>query len=762
MTTLFQRKTSMVKALFAAALLVPAFAAPAWAEKIREIQVSGNERVETSTVQSYIGLERGSEYSPAAAREALKSLYGTGLFDNVEIGWDQGKLIIDVQENPIVNVIAYEGNSALSDERLEAVVNLRPRAVYTPGKVQEDVKSILAAYRQSGRFLAQVNPQIIRRDQNRVDVVFAVDEGSKTKIRKVDFVGNDVYADTDLRGVVATKETAFWRFLSTSDNYDPDRIEFDKELLRRFYLKNGYADFRVISAVAELSKSKEDFFVTYTIEEGEVYDFGRIDVRVSSREDLDLEELRKVVTVKEGDRYDASRIDTNIDNLIDLLGQKGFAFLDVIPVFDKNAKDRTIGVTFDIRPGPRVYISRINVEGNTRTHDNVIRREMRLAEGDAFSNTKLQRSRDRLQVLDFFETVELQQEETEDPDRIAIDVKVKEKSTGEFNIGAGFSTYEGVIGTTELRERNFLGKGQTVNLAFALSAERQDINASFTEPWFLGRELSAGVDVLNEKREYQDESSYDQKTTGGGFFLGFPMGEYVRNTTRLGFRQTEISDVGTAASTFVAAEAGTRDSLLITNTIAFDNRDSTLMPTRGSRVAWTAEYSGFGVTDTSFIRNSFLASRHIPLAERWVLSGALRGGYMYDLNDDAALFENFNLGGYTLRGFDRAGIGPRDTNTDDALGGRIMAGHSLELRFPLPGVKSNAVSGLVFTDGGLVRDFRTNSPIIAESSKYRISAGAGFFWNSPLGPLRFEWGIPLVKANEDDTRLFAFNFGSRF
>ena len=761
MTMRTHNSKKFMKAALVSAAMVPALAGTAWAEQIKDIVVNGNERVETSTVKSYLGLEQGNEYSPMKARTALKSLYGTGLFDNVEIGWDNGKLIVDVQENPIVNEIRYEGNSALSDDRLEAVVALRPRAVYTPGKIQEDVKAILAAYRQSGRFLAQVNPQIIRRDQNRVDVIFAVDEGAKTKIRKIDFVGNNVYSDPDLKDVIGTKESAFWRFLSTSDSYDPDRIEFDKELLRRFYLKNGYADFRVISAVAELSKSKEDFFVTYTIDEGEVYKFGNVDVTVASRDDIDIAELRKEVTIKQGDRYDASRIDTNIDGLIDQLGQKGFAFLDVIPVFDKNPETRTIDVTFTVRPGPRVYISRINIEGNSRTQDHVIRREMRLAEGDAFSNTRLQRSRDRLQVLDYFETVELKQEETNDPDRIAIDVKVKEKSTGEFNVGAGYSTYEGVIGTTELRERNFLGRGQTVNLAFAISGERQDINFSYVEPWFLGRELSAGVDVLNQKREYQDESSYDQKTTGGGFFMGFPLGEYLRNTVRLGVRRNTISDVGTGASTFVAAEAGTRDSIRMSNTLAYDTRDSSLLPTRGSRITWTIEYSGFG-SDTNFIRNSVTASRHFPLGKGFVLSGALRGGYLYDFNDDTPLFENYNLGGFDLRGFDRAGIGPRDTTTNDALGGRLMGGHSLELRFPIPGVKDNGVNGILFSDGGIVKDFRTESNLIAESNIYRISAGAGIFWNSPLGPLRFEWGVPVVKANEDDTRLFAFNFGSRF
>lgn len=761
MTTPLTPLKSLLKTLLMAVLLVPAVATTAWAEKIRQIQVNGNERVETSTVKSYLGLADGSEYSPVRAREALKTLYGTGLFDNVEIGWDNGKLIVDVRENPIVNQIAYEGNDALSDERLQAVVNLRPRAVFTPGKVQEDVKAMLAAYRQSGRFLAQVNPQIIRRDQNRVDVIFVVDEGAKTKIRKINFVGNKKFSDPDLKRVVATREAAFWRFLTSADSYDPDRIEFDKELLRRFYLKNGYADFRMVSAVAELSKTKEDFFVTYTLDEGKVYNFGEIDVTLSSREDINLADLRQVVTLKEGERYDASRIDSNIDNLIDLLGQKGFAFLDVIPIFDKNTTERTINVTFDVRPGPRVYISRINIQGNTRTQDNVIRREMRLAEGDAFSNTRLQRSRDRLQVVDYFETVELTQNETEDPDRIEIGVNVKEKSTGEFNIGAGFSTFEGVIGTTELSERNFLGKGQQINLAFALSGERQDVNFSFTEPWFLGKEIAAGFDLLNEKREFQDESSFDQKTLGAGLRLGFPLGEFVRNSIRFAYRETEISDVGTAASTFVKSEAGTRDSLVLSNTVAYDTRDSTVLPTRGSRIAWTAEYSGFG-TNTEYIRNTASASRHFPIADGWVISGNLRGGYLYDFNDDTPLFENFNLGGFDLRGFDRAGIGPRDLSTGDALGGRLMAGHNLELRFPIPGIKDNGVNGVLFTDGGIVTDFRTNSNQIADSNKYRISAGIGMFWNSPLGPLRFEWGFPIVEAAEDDTRIFAFNFGSRF
>ncbi len=737
------------------------FASHAVAASIKEITIHGNERVEATTVQSYLGINTGEEYDPVKVRRSLKSLYGTGLFDNVEISWDNGRLIVEIKENPIVNQITFENNDALSIERLESAIALRPRAVFTPGKVQDDVKSILSAYRQTGRFLAQVDPQIIRRDQNRVDVIYVVSEGEKTKIRKIDFVGNKKYSNTDLKKVIGTKESAFWRFLSSADSYDPDRLDFDKELLRRFYIKNGYADFQVMSAIAELSKTKKDFFVTFTLNEGDVYDFGTVDVRLSSRVDVDMEDLRAVVSIKEGNVYDGSRIDKNIDALIDVLGQKGFAFLDVVPVLDKNPETKKVNIAFDVRPGPRVYISRINIKGNTRTQDHVIRREMRFVEGDAFSNSKLQRSKDRLQILDYFQTVGLDRKDADAPDRMDIDVNVVEKSTGAFNIGAGFSSFEGVIGTTDLSERNFLGKGQDLVLSFAMSSQRQDLNFSFTEPWFMGQQISAGIDIFNQRREFQEQSSFDQERVGGAFRMGFPLGEFTKNNVRLGYRKTNISDINAAASQFVVAAKGKRDSLMLSNTVVYDTRDSSLLPTRGSRVQWTAEYSGFG-TDTTFIRNNALLSRHFPIADGWVFSSAFRAGHLFDINNKTPLFENFNLGGPDLRGFDRSGIGPRDAITQDALGGKLMAGHTFELRFPIPGIKDAGVNGLLFNDGGIVTDFQANSPAINSADTYRMTAGVGVFWNSPLGPLRFEFGFPIVDEIEDETRVFSFNFGTRF
>ena len=759
--TLSPKDILLCFAVFGAVLL--GLAPFANAAVVKDIQVRGNERVETTTVLSYMDINQGDTYQPADASKALQDLYATNLFANVRIGWDEGTLVVEVSENPIINKIVFENNDELDDERLEEVIALRSRSVYTPSKVQQDVKAILAAYRQTGRYLAQVTPEIIRRSQNRVDVIFKIQEGDKSKVQEIEFLGNTHFSNSELRGEIATKQAAFWRIFGSSTSYDPDKLEFDKELLRRFYTNQGYADFQVKSAVAELAPGREDFFITFTLDEGVRYDFGDIDVSLTSRFPVEKKKLLQALTIETGDLYDASRVDDNIDNIVSILGQEGFAFLEVVPQFDKDKESKKVNVTFDIRPGPRVYINRINIQGNTRTQENVLRREMRLVEGDAFSNTRLKRSKDRLQVLDFFETVELKQKETSAPDRMDVDVTVEEKSTGEFNVGAGFSSFEGVIGTTDLRERNFLGRGQTVVLSFALSEERRDLNFQFTEPWFLGKEISAGIDLFNTERQFQDQSSFDQRSTGGALRLGFSLSEFLSNNVRLGYQEKDISDAGVFSSKFVQDEVGTKDSLTISNSLVFDSRDSRTLPTRGSRLEWSATHSGFG-SDIKFIRNEFLASRHFPVTENGVvLSGALRGGHLIDIDDSTPIFENFNLGGRDLRGFDRSGIGPRDATTEDALGGRIKAGHTIELRFPIPGVDKAGLNGVLFNDGGIVTDFQDeNDPVVQSSDKYRLSAGFGLFWSSPLGPLRFEFGFPLVEAEEDIQETFSFNFGTSF
>lgn len=745
-------------------LLALCLVAPSvFAAEIEGFTVSGNNRVEDSTVLSYIPVRVGQPYEPSQISQSIKALYATGLFDNVSIGWNNSVFNIEVKENPLVNKVAFEGNDNLDDERLKQLISLRSRTVFTPAKVQADVQEILAAYRQTGRFTASVDPQLIQRSQNRVDVVYKVDEGEKTKIKSIRFVGNKRFSDNDLRNVIRTKESRWWRFLTVSDSYDPDRIEVDKEMLRREYIKTGYADFKVISAITELSADKKSFYITFTVSEGPTYTFGTVDVRLNTpTEGLSRDDLKQVLTLKRGELYNGERVDNNATYLFDYMGSKGFAFLDVEPRFQRNEAERTVDIVYNINPGPRVYVNRIDIRGNSRTKDHVIRREMRFAEGDAFSTNKLKRSRDRLTFLDYFSNVEVQKKETEEPDKVDLEVVLEEQSTGEFNIGAGYSTYEGALANASLRERNFLGRGQDLSFAFSVSGRRQDFDISFTEPWFLGQELSAGVDLFNRERDF-DESSYEQGLSGLALRLGFPLSEFLSNTIRLGYKDVEIDNVETDASKFVARQEGNRSSATLENTLAYDTRDSALLPTHGKRIALTTEYSGL-FSDTNFVRAVLSGSWHKQLRDDVVLSLGSRIGAVEPLNGERLpVYEYFQGGGRNFRGFDNGGIGPRDAITDDALGGKYMLGNNAELSFPISGLTEFGVHGILFADGGIVTEFDDEGlGGVTDSQSYRVSVGTGIFWRSPLGPLRLEFGIPVVKEDEDNTRIFSFSFGTRF
>lgn len=738
--------------------------AAVFAQTITSINVDGVERVERETAQSYLPYKVGDTFDAAETTAIIKSLYASGLFANAELTFTDGKLHLKVVENPMVNKVAFEGNSDIATKRLEEIISIKTRSIYSPAKVQADVQTLQAAYRSRGRFTTGVKAQLIQRDQNRVDVIYVIEESAKSRIASINFVGNQAYTDGDLSEIVATKRSAWWRVLSTADTYEPARLDVDKESLRRYYLSKGYADVQVTSAVAELTRDKNDFIITYTIYEGPRYDFGKVDLALKAEaEGLNLAEFQPLVTEKDGELFNADRVNTTTDKLIDALGNKGFAFLDVKPQYNKREADRKVDVTFGITPGPRVYVGRINIIGNDRTRDNVIRREMRLVEGDAYSADKIKRSKDRLTYLGYFENVDVKQAETSSPDKVDLDVSVKEQSTGEFNVGAGYSTYDGLLATADVRERNFLGKGQEVNVRFAVSQRQQNFNLGFTEPYFLGQELAAGGDVFNEQTDLQDESSYDLDNMGGALRLRFPVDEFTSNALRLGFKSTKISNVGSGASKYVKDEAGRRDAISFSNTYAIDTRDSQLTPTRGYRVAATGEYAGFGL-DSSFVKGTLSGTYNYPLADEWVVTFGGRAGAVSGIGDKLAIYEHFSGGGNTLRGFEFGGIGPRDRTTGDSLGGQYMLGNSVELTFPLgSAMKEMGVHGLLFSDGGIVTGFDSDDQnSLVDSKTYRMSAGGGIFWRSPIGPLRLELGVPVVKADEDKDQIFSFSVGSRF
>lgn len=729
---------------------------------VREIAVEGTQRIDPETIRSYMLIRPGDRASVEQLDRSLKALFGTGLFADVTIRRDGDRVVVNVVENPIINRIAFEGNRRVEDEILNKEVQLRPRVVYTRAKVQADVKRVLDLYRRSGRFAATVEPKVIQLPQNRVDLIFEINEGQVTSVERINFVGNARFSDSTLRDVIQTKESRWYRILSTDDTYDPDRLSFDRDLLRRYYLKNGYADFRVVSAVAELTPDREGFFITFTLEEGERYRFGGVDI-VSRLRDLEPEKLRGRLLTREGDWYDAEAVERSVTGLTDEIGTLGYAFVDVRPRINRDREARTISITYDIQEGPRVYVERINITGNVRTLDKVIRREMRLVEGDAFNTAKLRRSRQRIRNLGFFEKVDVTNVAGEAADRTVINVDVQERSTGELSFGVGFSTADGALADIAIRERNLLGRGQDLRLGFVLSQRRQEVDLSFTEPYFLERNMSAGFDLFRIIRDFQDEAGYDQETTGFGLRTGYQIAENLRQTLRYTLREDDITDVDPTASRLIREQEGTTLSSILGQDLLYDRRDDRFDPREGYFVRLSTDLAPGGIGDVAFSRNRLAAGYYIPIAEEWVASISGEVGYLFGLNsEDVRIQHRFYIGGETLRGFETAGIGPRDITTTDALGGNQFYIGTVAVTFPSGLPKELGIRTTLFSDFGTLWNTDSVGPEVVDVDSIRVSVGVGAVWRSPFGPIRISLAQAVRKEDFDKDELFRFSFGSRF
>ncbi|WP_233560192.1 outer membrane protein assembly factor BamA [Oleomonas cavernae] len=570
-----------------------------------------------------------------------------------------------------------------------------------------------------------------------------------------------------MREVVATRESRWYRFFTSEDNYDPDRMTYDRELLRKHYLTNGYADFRVLSSVADLTAERDAFFITFTVDEGEIYQFGKIDIESRIR-DLVPDELRDKLLTTEGETYNAELIEKTIDRLTDAAGNLGYAFVDIRPVLKRDRETHTVSITFQINEAPRVYVERINITGNVRTLDEVIRREFRLSEGDAFNTAKKERSKQRLTALGFFEKVDITQVPGSSPDRTVMNVDVQEKSTGELQLGAGYSTSEGVIGEVSIRERNLLGRGQDIRLAGSLSQKRTQVDFGFTEPYFLGRNVAAGIDLFNIDRDYQDEAGYDLRRIGGSLRAGFQISEFLRMTTRYTLRQDEISNVDALASSVVkeTAEEGALVTSLVGYVLAYDRRDRPSRPTDGYYLFFGQDFAGLG-GDVSYVRSTAGANYYYPVTDEIVFSLSGEAGYIAGIeNDNVRLNDRFDVGGQNFRGFKDSGIGPRDGITRDALGGNIYAIGSVELSFPLGLPEEYGIRASVFSDFGTLygidkEEVPTGVALLNDKS-LRASAGVGISWDSPFGPIRVDLAMPIVKEKYDESQNFRFSFGTKF
>ncbi len=754
--------------------------AVAQAAVVSSIRVEGNRRVERDTVLSYMQVQTGQNANADNIDASIKALFQTGLFADVRIFRRGNGLVVQVEENPLINRVAFEGNDELDNKKLGQETQLRERVIYTRARVQSDVQRIVALYRRSGYFNATVEPKIIRLSQNRVNLVFEINEGKETKIKSINFIGNDAFSDSRLRSVIKTAESAWWKFFSSSDNYDPDRLSYDKELLRRHYLQNGYADFRVVSATAELAPDGESFFINFTVEEGPEYTVGKIAINTGAT-NLDPNQLSEVLKLNEGQTYDASRVDKSVENITIEAGKSGFAFARVQPQIERDVENRTLSITYDIQEGPRVYVERINITGNTRTLDKVIRRELRLLEGDAYNRILIDRARRRLTALDFFEKIEFKEQPGSAPDKVIVEIAVVEKSTGTLNFSAGYSTDEKIIGSVSISERNLLGRGQYVRLNTSLSFKKQSVDFSFTEPYFLDRRISAGIDLFATRVDNTSISSFSSRNIGGALRTGLVISDEMSVSLKVGYNYRDTSTDGSATSAPTIVAAATKDYTAIVGLgFIYDNLDNPIEPTKGFRYEFDALLALPG-GDQKYGKYEGTAYYFHPLfREDVVLRLKGTAGYIHGYSGKTpSPLDKFHKGGESLRGFKQAGIGPQQLAPDgsmDSIGATAYAIGSVEVSFPLGLPENFGIRGAVFGDFGTA--FGTKAKTVAngtgsctggasnctvfDSKKLRAAVGGGIIWKSPFGPMRLDVAYALSKATRDQTELIRFGVGTRF
>jgi outer membrane protein insertion porin family len=740
---------------------------------IRTISVVGAERLEPTTILSYIRLRVGDEYTAVAADQALKDLGATELFADFRITNRDGNVVINVTENPVINRIVLEGNERLKSDKILPEIKLAPRQIFTRSKVRADVARIIELYKRQGRFAATVEPQMVQLPQNRVDVVFEINEGPKSKVRQINIIGNEVFSDSELRSEMVTKQSRFFRFFSSNTSYDPDRLAFDQQKLRQFYLTEGYADFRVVSAVAELTPDQEDFIITYVVEEGERYTFGDVEVESQLR-DFDGDRLAAGLAMKTGDFYDAKAVEDTVEQLSELAGRFGYAFADVQPRFDRVKDELKMNITFVLREAPRVYVERVDVNGNTLTQDKVIRREFRISEGDAFNSIAVSRTTARINSLGYFqENFEVSQVEGSAPDRIILEANIEEQPTGELQFSAGFSSIEQFILAASIRQRNFRGRGQTIGLSVNYSQFSSQALVSFTEPYVFDRNISAGIDIYRRDfnsfnfRGNDRNTTFEQSTTGFSARLGVPLTEYMNliGSYTLNYDQVSLdedqffSDLNgdglrecnpLLAGRFLCDALGDRLSSILGLSLQYNSLNSLFRPTRGEQISLGVDFAGLG-GDVRYTRFRGRARKFWGIGNSgFIFSLSAEGGTIIPLQerpgqgvDDVLLTDRFFLGEPQIRGFDIRGVGPRvltqfyrldpATNTallddngspiliternqtrDDSIGGRNYYLGRAELEIPLgTGARELGLRPSIFVDVGAL--WQVERPVLQDN-----------------------------------------------
>jgi outer membrane protein insertion porin family len=762
------------------------------AQTVNSIVVQGNRRVEAETIRSYFHGGPGGRLSPAEIDDGLKSLYATGLFSDVRIGQSSGHVVVTVVENPVINEVAFEGNKKAKDEQLKEEIQSKPRGTLSKPMVQADVQRVIEIYHRSGRFDVTVVPKIIELPNNRVNLVFEINEGDKTGVKLIQFFGAHAFSSGRLKNVIKTTESNWLSFLQTTDIYDPDRVESDRDLLRRFYLKNGYADVRIISAVGEYDPGRKGFVITFTIDEGAQYRVGTVDV-ISNVRAIDSGLLRGSVKLSPHSVYNADLVEKSVESMTIEAAKRGYAFATVRPRGERNFENKIINLAFVVEEGARAYIERINIHGNTRTRDYVIRREFDIAEGDAYNRALIDRAERRLKNLNFFKSVKITNEPGSAPDRVVINVNVEEQPTGEFSVSGGYSTADGLIGEVSVADRNVLGRGEFAKISASFGQRTRGLDLSYVEPYLLGYRMSGGIDVFARQNLASSFTSYDTKSVGVNLRLGFALTEEIAFQPRYSVYRQEITlppNLDNCSATFrppacyadgeaslpvrIELAKGPVTTSLVGYSLAYNTLDNVKSPTTGIYANLQQDFAGVG-GDVNFIRTQLEGRTYYEVFPDVVSVLHLQGGNVEGWGGkDLRMLDHFQMGPNLVRGFAPSGIGPRDLTpgtTNDALGGTLYWGASLEAQTPLYFLpKEIGIKIAAFADAGSLWDYRgpTSFPqtgetlTVADSSAVRSSVGVGLLWDSPLGPLRFDLAYPITKQSYDRTQVFRFSGGTKF
>ncbi|TPJ35590.1 outer membrane protein assembly factor BamA [Mesorhizobium sp. B2-8-3] len=774
-------------AALSAALVVPGALAVqlvatsvAEAAVVSRVEVSGNQRVDAETIRNYITIKPGKPFSSSDIDDAVKALFGTGLFSDVQINQVGSSLVVKVSEYKVVNQVLFQGNKKIKDNALQMGIQLKPRATFSQQTLDADVEAIKMAYKRIGRDDAAVTTQIMDLGDNRVNVVFNINEGGRTQIAAINFVGNHAYSSRRLSDVINTKRSSWLSFVLRDDVYDEDKLRADQELLRRFYYNHGYADFQVVSAVGELDDATNKYTVTITVQEGDRYTFGDVSVE-STIPEVDSKSLESAVETHKGDVYNAKDVEDSIVALTEKVAGSGYAFAQVTPRGDRNFENHTISVVYTIDQGTKAYVERIEIRGNDRTRDYVIRREFDVSEGDAFNQVLIQRAKKRLERLDYFQSVDISTVPGSAPDQVVLVVNVVEKSTGEFSVGAGYSTGGDTPGPSvegSITERNFLGRGQYIKLSAGGGKNSRDFAVSFTEPYFLGRRIAAGFDIYKSTRNYDH---YDTDTTGATVRFGLPITDSISTQLAYNISQEKYSLADDCTTDGVydqnkctisqAIRDGVAESPWLKSSVSlglvYNTIDDMKNPHEGLYITGTTEFAGLG-GDAKWVKFTGRASVYQTLSEQLDIVGLVSGGAGYLAgygNGDLRIFDNFQSNDRMIRGFEYGGIGPvAGDGSGDHLGGTTYFNASAEAQFPLPVIpESFGLRGAVFADAATLYGNKLEgvNPDSVDM-KLRASVGVGLMWASPFGPIRIDYAIPVKKESTDDVQEFNFGIATRF